>query len=157
VTDAQNAVLPGVTVTATSPALMGARTVVTEADGRFKIGPVPAGSYTVTFELAGFQIVRRANIILGLGQTLTVDGQMQVASLQETVTVTAQSPIVDMQSTKVGTDFTTEKLTGVPTATDIWAVLGQASGVRMAGFDVGGSHKSQQTTYESFGLRNQTR
>ena len=46
---------------------------------------------------------------------------------------------------KVGTDFTTDKLVGVPTATDVWAVLGQASGVRMNGFDVGGSHKSQQT------------
>jgi hypothetical protein len=157
VTDAQNAVLPGVTVTVTSPALMGARTAVTEADGRYKIGPIPAGQYTVTFELSGFQTAKRTNIVLGLGQTLNVDGQLQVASLQETVTVSAQSPVVDMQSTKVGTDFTTEKLTGVPTATDIWAVLGQASGVRMNGFDVGGSHKSQQTGYESFGLRNQTR
>ncbi|HEX7136857.1 MAG TPA: carboxypeptidase regulatory-like domain-containing protein, partial [Vicinamibacterales bacterium] len=157
VTDAQNAVLPGVTVTATSPALMGGRTAVTEADGKFKIGPVPAGVYTITYELSGFQTAKRVNIVLGLGQTLNVDGQLQVASLQETVTVSAQSPVVDMQSTKVGTDFTTEKLTGVPTATDIWAVLGQASGVRMNGFDVGGSHKSQQTAYESFGLRNQTR
>ena len=157
VTDSQNAVLPGVTVTATSPALMGARTAVTEADGKFNIGPIPAGVYTITYELSGFQTAKRTNITLALGQTLNVDGQLQVASLQETVTVSAQSPVVDMQSTKVGTDFTTEKLTGVPTATDIWAVLGQASGVRMAGFDVGGSHKSQQTTYESFGLRNQTR
>jgi hypothetical protein len=62
-----------------------------------------------------------------------------------------------MQSSKVGTDFTTYKLVGVPTATDVWAVLGQASGVRMNGFDVGGSHKSQQTGYESFGIRNQNR
>jgi carboxypeptidase family protein len=157
VTDAQGGVLPGVTVTITSPALMGARTAVTEADGKFNIGPIPAGLYQVTFELSGFQTSKRANITLGLGQTLNVDGQLQVASLQESVTVTAQSPVVDMQSTKVGTDFTTDKLTGVPTATDIWAVLGQASGVRMNGFDVGGSHKSQQTGYESFGLRNQTR
>jgi hypothetical protein len=73
------------------------------------------------------------------------------------VTVSAASPVVDMQNTKVGTDFTSDKLVGVPTATDIWAVLGQASGVRMNGFDVGGSHKSQQTGYESFGIRNQNR
>ena len=71
--------------------------------------------------------------------------------------MTGASPVVDMQSTKVGTDFTTDKLVGVPTATDVWAVLGQASGVRMNGFDVGGSHKSQQTGYESFGIRNQNR
>ena len=73
------------------------------------------------------------------------------------MTVTGASPVVDMQSSKVGTDFTTDKLVGVPTATDVWAVLGQASGVRMNGFDVGGSHKSQQTGYESFGIRNQNR
>jgi hypothetical protein len=157
VTDSQGGVLPGVTVTITSPALMGARTAVTEADGKYNVGPIPAGLYQVSFELSGFQTVKRTNIVLSLGNTLNVDGQLQVASLQESVTVTAQSPVVDMQSSKVGTDFTTEKLTGVPTATDIWAVLGQASGVRMNGFDVGGSHKSQQTAYESFGLRNQTR
>src|SRR6185503_17131836 len=110
-----------------------------------------------TFELSGFSALKRGNIKLGLGQILTVDGQMQVASLQESVTVTGASPVVDMQNTKVGTDFTTDKLVGVPTATDIWAVLGQASGVRMNGFDVGGSHKSQQTGYESFGIRNQNR
>src|SRR5689334_25309089 len=74
VTDAQNAVLPGVTVTVTSPALMGSRSAVTEGDGRFKIGPVPAGVYTVTFELSGFSTVKRTNITLGLGQTLNVDG-----------------------------------------------------------------------------------
>ena len=73
------------------------------------------------------------------------------------MTVTGASPVVDMQIAKVGTDFTTDKLVGVPTATDVWAVLGQASGVRMQGFDVGGSHKSQQTGYESFGIRNQNR
>jgi outer membrane receptor protein involved in Fe transport len=157
VTDSQGGVLPGVTVTISSPALMGVRTAVSGADGKYNVGPIPAGVYQVTFELSGFQSAKRTNIVLGLGQTLNVDGQLQVASLQESVTVTAESPVVDMQSTKVGTDFTAEKLTGVPTATDIWAVLGQASGVRMTGFDVGGSHKSQQSGYESFGLRNQTR
>ena len=157
VTDAQGGVLPGVTVTAKSPALMGSRTVVTEGDGKYSISPLHSGPYELTFELSGFQTAKRPGIVLGLGQILTVDSQLSVASLQETLTVTAESPVVDMQSTKVGTDFTTEKLVGVPTATDIWAVLGQASGVRMNGFDVGGSHKSQQSGYESFGIRNQNR
>jgi len=157
VSDAQGAVLPGVTVTAKSPSLMGVRTVVSEADGTYSIAALPSGEYELTFELSGFATFKRGNIKLGLGQILTVDSQMQVASLQESVTVSAASPVVDMQNTKVGTDFTTDKLVGVPTATDIWAVLGQASGVRMNGFDVGGSHKSQQTGYESFGIRNQNR
>ena len=157
VTDAQGAVLPGATVTAKSPALMGVRTVISEADGTYSIAALPSGEYELTFELSGFATVKRGGVKLGLGQILTVDSQMQVAALQESVTVSAASPVVDMQNTKVGTDFTTDKLVGVPTATDIWAVLGQASGVRMNGFDVGGSHKSQQTGYESFGIRNQNR
>ncbi|MGH7489177.1 MAG: carboxypeptidase-like regulatory domain-containing protein, partial [bacterium] len=157
VKDAQGGVLPGVTVTAKSPALIGVRTTVSEGDGKYSIASLPSGSYELTFELSGFQSFKRGNILLGLGQILTIDGQLQVASLQESVTVTGASPVVDMQSSKVGTDFTTDKLVGVPTATDVWAVLGQASGVRMNGFDVGGSHKSQQSGYESFGIRNQNR
>src|SRR5438093_12117390 len=157
VTDAQGAILPGVTVTARSPSLMGVRTVVTESDGKYSIASLPSGEYEMTFELSGFAPFKRGNLKLGLGQIMTVDSQLQVASLQESVTVSAASPVVDMQNTKVGTDFTSDKLVGVPTATDIWAVLGQASGVRMTGYDVGGSHKSQQSGYESFGIRNQNR
>jgi hypothetical protein len=156
-TDAQTAVLPGVTVTAKSPSLLGTRSVVTEGDGKYSLAGLPSGDYELTFELAGFQTFTRSNLRLGLGQILTIDAQLRVASLQESVTVTAASPVVDMQNTKVGTDFTTDKLVGVPTATDIWAVLGQAAGVRMNGFDVGGSHKSQQSGYESFGIRGQNR
>ena len=157
VKDAQGGVLPGVTITAKSPALIGTRSLVSEGDGTYSMASLPSGPYELTFELSGFQSFKRQNIVLGLGQILTIDAQLQVASLQESVIVTGASPVVDMQSTKVGTDFTTDKLVGVPTATDVWAVLGQASGVRMTGFDVGGSHKSQQTGYESFGVRNQNR
>jgi hypothetical protein len=157
VKDAQGAVLPGVTVTAKSPALIGTRSVVSEGTGTYSIASLPSGLYELTFELAGFQNFTRGNVLLGLGQILTIDAQMQVASLQESVTVTGASPVVDMQNTKVGTDFTADKLVGVPTASDIWSVLGQAAGVRMNGFDVGGSHKSQQVGYESFGIRNQNR
>jgi Carboxypeptidase regulatory-like domain len=157
VKDTQGGVLPGVTVTAKSPALIGTRSVVTESAGTYSIASLPSGPYELTFELAGFQAFKRANIQLNLGQILTIDAALQVASLQESVTVTGASPVVDMQNTAVGTDFKADKLVGVPTATDVWAVLGQAAGVRMNGFDVGGSHKSQQTGYESFGIRNQNR
>src|SRR6185295_18998001 len=78
VTDAQGGVLPGVTVTARSPALIGVRTTVTEADGKYSLPSLPSGPYELTFELSGFQAFKRGGIILGLGQILTVDGQMQV-------------------------------------------------------------------------------
>jgi hypothetical protein len=157
VKDAQGGVLPGVTVTAKSPALIGTRSVVTESEGTYSMASLPSGEYELTFELAGFQSFKRGNIQLNLGQILTIDAALQVAALQESVTVSGASPVVDMQNTSVGTDFKADKLVGVPTATDIWSVLGQAAGVRMTGFDVGGSHKSQQTGYESFGIRNQNR
>jgi len=157
VKDAQGGVLPGVAITARSPALIGTRTVVSEGDGKYSMASLPSGPYELTFELSGFQAFKRGNIQLNLGQILTIDAALQVASLQESVTVTGASPVVDMQNTAVGTDFKVDKLVGVPTASDIWAVLGQAAGVRMLGMDVGGSHKSQQTGYESFGIRNQNR
>lgn len=157
VMDSSKGILPGVTVTAESPALIGVQTAVSETDGRYRFPSLPPGRYTLTFELGGFQTTRRENIALALGQTLNVDIQLAVATLQETVTVTAESPVVDVSSTKLGSEFGAEKLAAIPSATDLWATLGQAPGVRMRGFDVGGSHKSQQTSYESFGVRNQNR
>lgn len=155
--DAQGAVLPGVTVTATSPALIGSRAVTTEANGIYQFPSLSPGMYTVTFELAGFQTFKRENIVLALGQTLNVDSTMQVASLQETVTVTAASPIVDTQSTAMGSTLDTAKLVGVPSSTDLWGALARTPGIRMQGFDVGGSHKSQQSGYNAFGISSQHR
>lgn len=157
VTDAQKAALPGVTIVATSPALIGTQTAVSEADGRYQFPSLPPGRYVLDFELSGFQKVKRENIVLALGQTLSVDIAMAIATLEESVTVTAESPVVDVTSTKVGSEFNAEKLAAIPSATDIWATLSQAPGVRMRGFDVGGSHKSQQSGYESFGVRSQNR
>jgi Carboxypeptidase regulatory-like domain/TonB dependent receptor len=157
VKDAQGAVLPGVTVTATSPALLGAQSVVSEAGGEYRFPSLPAGTYTLTFELGGFQTMRRDNIVLATGQTLNVDITLQLATLSESITVTGQSPVVDKQATAVGYVQTTAQLTGVPTSTDLWGALAQTPGVRMQGVDVGGSHKSQQSGYEAFGVVNQAR
>jgi hypothetical protein len=157
VTDSQGAILPGVSVTASSPALIGGRSAITEGDGRFMFPSLSPGLYELTFQLSGFQTVKRGNIQLTLAKTLAVDVQLQIASLQTSVTVTAESPVVDTQSTKIGNDFTGEKLVGIPSGTDIWAALGQAPGVRMGGFDVGGSHKASQPSYETFGVGSQNR
>ena len=93
--DASGAVLPGVTVTATSPALIQPQVQVTGAEGDFRFLALPPGVYEVTFDLAGFQSVKRDGIRVVINQTLTVDQQLQVATLQETVTVSGESPIVD--------------------------------------------------------------
>ncbi|MEO7132993.1 MAG: carboxypeptidase-like regulatory domain-containing protein, partial [Vicinamibacterales bacterium] len=122
VTDSQGGVLPGVTVMVRSPALIGTQNTITEADGRFRFPALPGGVYEVTFELTGFQTVRREAIVVRLGQTLSVDAQLQVATLQETVTVSGASPVVDVTTTAVGTSFDAEKLQSIPTATDMWSV-----------------------------------
>jgi hypothetical protein len=159
VTDNTGAVLPGVTVTASSPALIQPQVQVTGADGSYRFLALPPGVYTIDFELTGFQNVKRQDVRVIINQTLTVDQQMNVATLQETVTVTGDSPIVDTSTTSMGTNFTKELLTEIPNARDVWAAMSQAPGMQMTGFDVGGSNTGNQTGYRSYGMdtQNQTR
>ena len=111
-----------------------------------------AWTYALRFELQGFQPFVRQNIVVTQGSTLTVDATLEVASLTESITVTGDSPMVDTTTTKVGATFSGEALVGVPSSTDLWGNLAQTPGVRMQGYDVGGSHKSQQTGYDAFGM-----
>ena len=159
VTDDTGAVLPGVTVTVTSPALIQPQTQVTGAQGDYRFLALPPGTYEVAFELTGFGSVKRDGIRVVINQTLTVDQQLQVATLQETVTVTGASPIVDTSTTTMGTNFTKELLTEIPNARDVWAAMAQAPGMQMTSYDVGGSRTGNQTGYRTYGfdVQNQTR
>jgi hypothetical protein len=159
VTDNTGAVLPGVTVTATSPALIQPQVQVTGEQGDFRFLALPPGVYEVNFELAGFQSVKREGIRVVINQTLTVDQQLNVATLQETVTVTGESPIVDTSTTTMGTNFTKELLTEIPNARDIWAAMSQSPGLTMTAYDVGGSRSGTSTGYRAYGMdtQNQTR
>src|SRR5664279_4437644 len=116
VTDSQGAIVPGVTVTATSPSLIGTQTAVTQADGKYLFPALASGTYKLTFELSGFRTLIRENIQVGVGQTLSVDGQLSLATLAETVQVTGASPIVDVTSTRVGTDMKAAELIATPTS-----------------------------------------
>ena len=159
VTDNTGAVLPGVTVTATSTALMQPQVQVTGADGTYRFVALPPGIYDVAFELTGFQTIKREAIRVVINQTLTVDQQLQVATLQESVTVTGASPIVDTSTTTLATNFTKELLTEIPNARDVWAAMAQAPGLQMTSYDVGGSRTGNQTGYITYGFsgQNQTR
>ena len=159
VTDNTGAVLPGVTVTATSPALIQPQVQVTGGDGGYRFLALPPGVYTIDFELTGFQNVKRQDVRVIINQTLTVDQQLNVATLQETVTVTGDSPIVDTSTTTMGTNFTKELLTEIPNARDVWAAMAQAPGIQMTAFDVGGSNTGNQSGFRSYGFdtQNQTR
>ena len=91
--DESGAVLPGVTVTATSPALQVASvTTVTDERGEYRLTPLPIGLYQVTYELSGFQGIRNDIVRLTVGFTARLDVVLKVGSLQETVTVSGQSP-----------------------------------------------------------------
>ncbi len=155
--DAQGLALPGVTVTLAGEAIIGSRTAATDVDGSYRFQALPPGDYTLTFELSGFQTVVFEEIRVVTGATFEVNANMQIATVAETVTVTGESPVVDVKSTGVAATFDDTQLDEVPTATDMWAVLHQSPGVRVTGIDVGGSHKSQQSTYETFGVRSQNR
>ncbi|MGE3191493.1 MAG: carboxypeptidase regulatory-like domain-containing protein, partial [Vicinamibacterales bacterium] len=159
VTDNTGAVLPGATVTATSPALIQPQVQVSGGEGDYRFLALPPGLYDITFELPGFQTVRREGIRVVINQTLTVNAQLQVATLQETVTVTGESPVVDTSTTTMGTNFTKELLTEIPNARDIWAAMSQAPGLQMTSYDVGGSRTGSQTGFRAYGFdeQNQTK
>src|ERR1700757_4627107 len=100
VKDASGAVLPGVTVEASSPVLIEkSRTAVTDDQGAYKIVDLRPGVYTVTFTLSGFGTVRREGIELTSNFTAPINVEMKIGSLEETITVSGQSPVVDTENT----------------------------------------------------------
>ena len=157
VTDAQGAVLPGVTITATSPSALGAQTTVTSETGNYRFPAIPPGVYTVTYELTGFNNVRREGIQIALGFTANVNVELALATLQETVTVTGQSPIIDTSATRTVQTFKLEQLQSIPNARDMWALLALTPGVAMTRIDVGGNRAGTQTGYSAYGQSGQVR
>jgi hypothetical protein len=150
VADASGAVMPGVTVTITSPAMQGQRTTVTNEEGAYRFPAIPPGDYHITYELTGFSTVVREGIRVGLGFTATVNAELKIASLTESVTVSGQSPVVDITSTKTATNFDAKELASLPSARDFWAILAAAPAVQMQRIDVGGSAAGTQTGYSTY-------
>ena len=99
VRDSSGAVLPGVTVEASSAALIEkVRSAVTDGSGQYRIVNLPPGAYTVVFTLPGFNTVRREGVEVSVNVTTNIDADLRVGAVQETITVTAESPLVDVQS-----------------------------------------------------------
>ena len=123
VADTSGGVLPGVTVSATSPSSMGVQSSVTDTGGNYRFPALPPGTYTVTFELPGFNTLKRENIQISMGFSATVNVELAVASLQETVTVTGDSPVIDTSNTRVQQNFKLEALQEIPNSRDLWSLL----------------------------------
>jgi hypothetical protein len=142
VRDASGAVLPGVTVEATSPALIErVRTVTTDEQGQYRIVDLRTGVYTVTFALAGFSTVRREGVELAANFTATVNAELKVGGLEETITVTGASPVVDVQNTSGRNIVSREVLDTIPSGRTLpaYAALTPGMSIPAAGQDVGGS------------------
>src|SRR5437762_1754495 len=157
VVDSSQAVLPGVTVTVASPSLMGVQTSVTDGGGNYRFPALPPGTYTVTFELPGFNTLKRENIQIAMGFTAAVNVELAVASLQETVTVTGDSPVIDTSSTRVQQNFKLEALQEIPNSRDLWSLLALTPSVTMSRIDVGGNRAGTQTGYTAYGFSGQNR
>ncbi len=151
VIDPQGAILPGVTITITGPAMMGARTAVTNEHGTYRFPAVPSGSYKVTFELPGFSTFVRDDLVVNVRATVTLDAQMKVATVQETVTVTGAAPVVDVQNTRVGQRLDKETLAAIPTQRTIFGATTMLPGMTMGTQDVAGLYSGTSTGMVSHG------
>src|SRR6187431_968628 len=115
VKDASGGVLPGVTVEASSAVLIEkVRAVVSDDTGQYRIVDLRPGTYLVTFTLPGFSVVKRDGIELSGDFVATVNAELRVGNLEETITVTGESPIVDVQSARVQTIIDRDVLTAIP-------------------------------------------
>jgi hypothetical protein len=157
VADSSGGVLPGVTVTATSSSLMGVQTSVTDTGGLYRFPALPPGTYTLTYELPGFNTLKRENIQISMAFTATVNVELAVASLNETVTVTGDSPVIDTTSTRVQQNFKLEALQEIPNSRDLWSLLAVTPAVTMDRLDVGGDRAGTQSGYTAYGYSGQNR
>lgn len=145
VRDTSGAVLPGVSVEASSPALIEkVRGVVTDEQGRYTIVDLRPGTYKVSFSLSGFSTFEREGLELPSNFTATVNAEMKVGALEETVTVSGSSPIVDVQSSQTTINLKRDVLDSLPTARTYAAEGSLAIGVKVNSQNVGGARIAAQ-------------
>ena len=145
VTDATGAILPGVTVEASSPVLIEkVRAVATDSQGRYSIVDLRPGAYKVQFALPGFSSLVRDRIELPSNFVATVNAELKVGSLEETVTVSSGSPLVDVQSTQKSAVLPRAVLDAVPTGRTYAAESALVPGVKVSESNVGGARSGSQ-------------
>jgi len=155
VKDASGAVLPGVTVEAASPALIEkVRSATTDGTGQYQIVNLPPGGYAVTFTLAGFNTLKREGIELTGNFTATVNADLRVGALEETITVTGEAPTVDVQNTARQRIVDRETIENIPAGRNIWALGALNPGITTnVPQDVGGAVINATTGMSSHGSR----
>ena len=134
VRDASDAVIPGVIVEVTSPALIErVRSTTTDGSGQYRIANLPIGTYTVTFTLEGFSKQQRDSVVLTTGFTAAVNATMSVGQRSETITVVGEAPTVDVQNARQVATFAGETLRDLPTARNLRSILTLTPGLTVTG------------------------
>src|SRR5947208_7192653 len=140
VKDATGAVLPGVTVEVSSPALIEkTKATVTNEAGQYRVVDLRPGTYAMSFTLTGFATVRRDGIVLEANFTAPINAEMKVGGVQESVTVTGETPVVDVQTASRREVVTQQLLESLPTGRSFQLMAGTVPSVTTGVFDVGGS------------------
>jgi len=151
VLDDQGNPLPGVSVEATSPKLVGKAATVTDNGGYFRLLALPSGTYEITFTLQGFKTIIRKDIILKLGDTINVNVNMEPAAIEEQITVVGQSPLIDVKSTVKGQVMTKETFLSLPRGRDFGSLITLVPGVsyesNVGGYSFDGATASENMWY----------
>ncbi len=154
VTDTSGAVLPGVAVEARSPALIEqVRASVTDETGRYRIVDLRPGAYAVTFALPGFATVLREGIELSGTFVATVNAELRVDALQETVTVSSETPVVDVQSTKTQETLPNDVINAIPIGRQYFSLTALVPALNVQGNDVGGIQGPIFSVFQAHGGR----
>ncbi|HEX7281718.1 MAG TPA: carboxypeptidase regulatory-like domain-containing protein, partial [Vicinamibacterales bacterium] len=153
VTDSSGAAMPGVTVEAASDVLIEkVKSAVTDGDGRYRIAELRPGTYAVTFSLTGFKTFRRDGLQLPSEFTATVNAELGVGTLEETITVTGASPVVDVTSAAKTAVLDREAIDLIPTGRSIQGMGQLVVGVNLNLPDTGGARAMQQTYMSTHGM-----
>ncbi len=150
-TDKSGAVVPGVTVTISSPALIQAQSAVTSGTGVYRFPALPIGAYSVKFELPGFTTVVREGVRLEMGQNAQINATLDVSAMQEVVTITGEAPLIDTRDNTRVNRFNQEALQNIPSARDPWVILQQSAGIAMDRENIGGNMSGQQSNFVARG------
>jgi hypothetical protein len=141
-TDASGALIPGVEVTVSSPAMIeGSRSAITNETGSYRFPLLPPGSYTVTFVLPGFATLNIEDVVVPVGTTMTINGTLEVATVAETITVVSETPTIDLQDAAKSINWGKQGLEDLPYGRAIRGLTAMIPGMVNRQYDVGGNTK----------------
>src|SRR5262245_20315686 len=153
VRDESGGVLPGVSVEASSPALIeGTKTVTTDEQGRYRIEALRPGPYTLKFSLSGFATFTRTGVEVPSDTVVTINAEMKLGALEESLTVSGQSPQVDVLQASRTQVLSRDIIDALPVSRNVMSIGVLAAGVRAGTPDIGGSRMTEQVGLRAHGL-----